>query len=265
LQEKLEEFKEFIGNGGAASALPSNYKELLESATELPINRHFPYRQMVGSLMYAMVSTRPDLAFPIQVVCQFLERPTDVHCNLVKHIFQYCRFNSYQLVFEASNDLVLRGWSDASYANNLDYKSTGGYCFKLGNSLISWSSGKQQITALSTAESETIALTLAAQEAIWLRSLLDELKFKQNKTEIMEDNQAAIAMAKNPRNHKRTKHIQVRYYFIREHLENGSLALIYCSTANQLADPFTKILSGPRLRPLLGRLGLSKLNSQGGR
>jgi hypothetical protein len=81
----------------------------------------------------------------------------------------------------------------------------------------------------------------------------------------MEDNQAAIAMAKNPRNHKRTKHIQVRYYFIREHLENGSLALVYCLTANQLADPFTKILSGPRLRPLLGRLGLSKLNSQGGR
>jgi hypothetical protein len=86
LQEKLEEFKEFIGNGGAATALPSNYKELL-------VNRHFPYRQMVGSLMYAMVSTRPDLAFPIQVVCQFLERPTDVHCNLLKHIFQYCRFN----------------------------------------------------------------------------------------------------------------------------------------------------------------------------
>ena len=219
---------------------------------------------MVGSLMYAMVGTRPDLAFPLQVVCQFLDKPTATHCQLVKHIFRYCRFNSYQLTFPSTNNLLLRGWSDASYANNIDYKSTSGYCFKIGDALVSWASGKQQITALSTAESETIALTLAAQEAIWFRALLEELGFKQTPTTIFEDNQAAIALARNPQNHKKTKHIQVRYYFIREHLENGSLALSFCPTHDQLADPFTKILPGHRLRPLLERVGLTKLRSQGG-
>ena len=218
---------------------------------------------MVGSLMYAMVATRPDLAFPLQVVCQFMQNPTKVHCDLVKHIYKYCRFNSYLLTYSPSSNMLLKGWSDASYANNHDYKSTGGYCFKLGDSLISWSSNKQNIVALSTAESELIALTSASQEALWLQKLLEEVGFPQKPTTIYEDNQACIALSKNPQNHKRTKHIQVRYFFIRQHLESGALALEYCGTLDQLADPFTKIIPGHRLRPMLSLIGLRKLHSQG--
>ena len=264
LQEKLEEFKEHIGTGGAATPLPSNYQSML-SLDSGTLDKSFPYRSMVGSLMYAMVGTRPDLAFPIQVVCQFMDKPTIAACSLVRHIYKYCRFNSYKLFFSSANDFILRGWSDASYANNLDYKSTSGYCFKLGNSLVSWSSGKQNITALSTAESETIGLTNAAQEAVWLRRILEELGIRQNSTEIFEDNQACIAMARNPQQHKRTKHIQVRYFFIREHLESGELLLTYCNTLNQLADPFTKLLSGPQLRSMIHRLGIQPVRSQGER
>ena len=263
LQEKLEEFKDEIGAGGAATPLPANYQSML-SLDDGVLNKSFPYRSMVGSLMYAMVGTRPDLAFPIQVVCQFMDKPTQAACSLVKHIYKYCRFNSYKLTFSQTNNMILQGWSDASYANNLDYKSTSGYCFMLGNSLLSWASSKQNITALSTAESETIGLTNAAQEAIWWRRILDELGVKQDTTEIFEDNQACIAMAKNPQQHKRTKHIQVRYYFIREHLESGELKLTYCNTLNQLADCFTKLLSGPSLRSMICRLGIKNCSESGG-
>jgi len=264
LKEKLVEFEEFIGIGGAATPLPCNYQSILDSADDAK-DPKFPYREMVGSLMYAMVGTRPDLAFPIQVVCQYMQDPKQAHCQLVRHIFKYCRFNSYKLEYSSENDMILRGWTDASYANNHDFKSTGGSCFKLGRSLLSWSSNKQNIVALSTAESELIALTAAAQEAIWLQTLLAEFGFPQVPTTIFEDNQACIALAKNPQNHKRTKHIQVRYFFIRQHLENGLLDLKYCSTLQQLADPFTKILPGHRLRPILYSMGLSKLHSQGER
>jgi hypothetical protein len=264
LKDKIAEFEEFIGTGGAATPLPTNFQQLLDSASDEG-DPTFPYREMVGSLMYAMIGTRPDLAFPLQVVCQYMQAPNKVHCQLVKHIFKYCRFNSYALEYSSENDMVLRGWSDASYANNQDYKSSGGYCFKLGGSLISWTSNKQNIVALSTAESELIALTSAAQEALWLQSLLKELGFAQVPTTIHEDNQACIALAKNPQNHKRTKHIQVRYFFIRQHLEAGELDLKYCRTLDQLADPFTKILPGHRLRPMLHSLGLLKLLSQGER
>ena len=204
LKEKLIEFEEFIGTGGTATPLPSNFQSILDSADDEE-DPKFPYREMVGSLMYAMVGTRPDLAFPLQVVCQYMQAPKRVHCQLVRHIFKYCRFNSYALEYSSENDMILRGWSDASYANNQDFKSTGGSCFKLGGSLLSWSSNKQNIVALSTAESELIALTAAAQEAIWMQTLLAELGFPQVPTTIFEDNQACIALAKNPQNHKRTK------------------------------------------------------------
>jgi hypothetical protein len=98
-----------------------------------------------------------------------------------------------------------------------------------------------------------------------MQTLLAELGFPQVPTTIFEDNQACIALAKNPQNHKRTKHIQVRYFFIRQYLEDVFLDLKYCGTLEQLADPFTKILPGHRLRPTLSYIGLSKLHSQGER
>ena len=116
--------------------------------------------------------------------------------------------------------------------------------FKIGDSIVSWSARKQNMVALSTTESETIGLTYAAQEAIWFKVLLKEMGYPQSAVEIFEDNQACIKLAKNPQQHSRTKHIQVRYFFIRQHLEDGTILLTYCPTADQLADVFTKILAG---------------------
>ena len=263
LKEKVEEYKELLGEKIASTPLPANYLQLVENDDGAIVGDYFPYREMIGSLMYAMVGTRPDLAFPLQYLCQYMQKPRLIHCELLKHLFRYCSRNSYALTFKKDNELVLKGWADASYANNHDGKSTSGYCFKIGNSIVSWSAKKQNIVALSTTESETIGLTYAAQEAIWFKVLLEELGHPQSAVEIFEDNQACIKLAKNPQQHSRTKHIQVRYFFIRQHLEDGTIILTYCPTADQLADVFTKILTGHVARPLLTRLGLVKLHNQG--
>ena len=263
LKEKIEEYEDMLGDKTVSTPLPLNYLQLVAKDDGCLAPEDFPYREMIGSLMYAMVGTRPDLAFPLQFLCQHMQSPTKVHCNLLIHLFNYCRGNSYALVFKADNDMLLKGWSDASYANNADCKSTSGYHFKIGESPISWSARKQNVVALSTTESETIGLTYAAQEAIWLKELFAELGFPQQSVEIFEDNQACIKLAMNPQQHSRTKHIAVRYFFIRQHLEQGTMRLSYCPTKDQLADVFTKILAGHVSRPLLLRLGLTKLLNQG--
>jgi hypothetical protein len=263
LKEKVEEYSSIVGNGSASTPLPQNYLQLVQNDNGDPAEENFPYREMIGSLMYAMVGTRPDLAFSLQYLCQYMQSPSKIHCEFLKHVFNYCKRNSYALTFKRDNDLILKGWADASYANNHDGKSTSGYCFKIGNSIVSWSARKQNIVALSTTESETIGLTYAAQEAIWFKELLAELGFRQQAVEIFEDNQACIKLAKNPQQHSRTKHIQVRYFFIRQHLDDGTMNLSYCSTKDQLADVFTKILAGHVARSLLDRLGLLKLHNPG--
>jgi hypothetical protein len=127
----------------------------------------------------------------------------------------------------------------------------------LGDSLISWKSFKEPVIALSTAEAEYIALTSAVQECIFLQQFFNGLGMKQSMTEIHEDNNACIALAKNPQEKKRTRHIQIRFHWIREQLENKVFSLIPTRTFDQLADVFTKGLHGPQLRAISQRLGLT--------
>ncbi len=143
---------------------------------------------------------------------------------------------------------------DAAYANNIDLKSTTGFCFTLNDTIISWNSKSQPVTAISAAESEYIAATEAAKEAIWWRLFMDELGFKQETTILHEDNQACIILSKNPQSHNRTKHIQVRFHFIREKVASQEIAMQYIPTKSQLADIFTKGTPGFTMRPTLKSL-----------
>ena len=214
LQNKLEEFVSYIGKGSRSSPLPSNYALEMENIKNESIipSSQFPYREIVGSLMYAMVSSMPSLAQPLSVVSRYLSKPTITMCNLVRHICQYVRGNINHngiLYPSKESDLQIQGYVDAAYGNNTDYKSTTGFCFTLNDSIISWHSKCQPVTAFSTAESEYIAAAKAAKEAIWWRLFMTELGFTQSTTILHEDNEACILLSKNPQSHHRTKSVSI--------------------------------------------------------
>ena len=152
------------------------------------------------------------------------------------------------------------GYSDADWAGDTnDRRSTSGYMFHIAGAAISWKSKKQSCVALSTAEAEYMALASAAQEAVWIQRLLNDLH--DNSAEPMvinEDNQAAISMAKNPQFHGRVKHVDIKYHFVRELVENGQVRLTYCPTENMIADMLTKGLTKDKLCKIRNMAGMAR-------
>ena len=205
-----------------------------------------PYRSAVGSLMYAMVATRPDIAAAVSAVSRFMENPGSEHWTAVKHIMRYLKNTAdWVLTLGSGCKLQLVGYCDADWAGgDLDgRRSTTGYTFSLGSGSIVWSSKRQPTVALSTTEAEYMATTNAAREAIWLRRLLGELGYTQAEpTVIYSDNQGSIKLAHNPVHHSRTKHIDVQHHFVRELVESNVVALRYCPTDANVADVLTKPL-----------------------
>jgi hypothetical protein len=157
--------------------------------------------------------------------------------------------------------LELFGVCDASFANSFDSKSLSGYGFLLSGALVSWYAHTQPVVALSTAEAEYIAVTDAAKEVVWLKLLLKELGYPQSNVKILEDNEATIKISKNPQDHRKTKHIQVKYHFVREQIRNEEFHLEYVRTRDQIGDIFTKGVFGPRLRSILIKLGVVRRGS----
>ncbi|UYV73051.1 hypothetical protein LAZ67_10001674, partial [Cordylochernes scorpioides] len=176
----------------------------------------FPFREAVGSLMFASCVSRPDITYAVSRVSKFLEYPGPAHCTTVKNIFRYLKGTPHMgILFTGQDQLV--GYSDSDFARDVDSrKSTTGYAFMMNGGTVSWASQRQPIIALSTTESEYIAACSAAKELIWIRRLLQGIGCDITKeTELYIDNQAAIKLVENPVFHKRTKHIDVRYHFIR--------------------------------------------------
>jgi hypothetical protein len=169
------------------------------------------------------------------------------------------------LIYKPGKTMELEGYSDADFAGDVnDRKSTSGYVFMDQGAVISWRSKKQTVVAQSTAEAEYVALAAVTQEAQALRKLYQTLGLPPVKpTKIWEDNQAAIAIAENPINYKRTKHIDVKYHYTRDQLEKGTIEIAYCATDDQLADIFTKSLPRVQFQTLRCKLGLSVPRSGG--
>ena len=221
--------------------LDINFQKLLEYAQlSDEVESSFPYREVVGSLMYAATGTRPDIMAALGIASRFVSNPKKIHCDMVRQILYYLRQAiDYSIKYYRGSSIDLIGFSDSSWANNEDYSSISGSLFLLGSSLITWSSKKQPVIALSSTEAEYVAATNAVQEALWLRSLLSELGFDQGCTTIYEDNEGCINLSKNPQEFKRTRHVQVKYHFIRSHVKSGNVKLVYCDTKDQLADFLT--------------------------
>ncbi len=215
------------------------------------------YQQAIGCLTYLSVISRPDIAAAVGTLSQYMSKPSKEHWMGVKRILRYLKGTlNFGLKYSARNPELV-GYSDSDWAGDIDTRrSTSGYVFQIGNSTISWSSRKQATVAKSSTEAEYVALSMAAQEAIWLNRLMSDLG--QNMDEpitIFEDNQGAMELAKNPKYHSRTKHIDICHHFIRERVMSNEIKVMYCNTKNMIADIMTKALPKPsfeKLRTLLG-------------
>ena len=217
------------------------------------------YQSIVGSLLYAAIATRPNIAQAVGVVSKFCASPTQGHLTAAKRILRYLKETTYLgLSYKTCAEGNLTGYSDADWAGDIDDRhSTSGNVFLLAGGAVSWLSKKQATVALSTAEAEYVALSAATQEVIWLRRLLTDVGVPpEGPTVVHEDNQGAIAMAKNPVGHARTKHIDIRYHFVREGVQNGAIVLKYIATDEMIADMLTKPLPKHRFEKLVTELGM---------
>eukprot|EP00794_Sanderia_malayensis_P004477 gene4477-biopygen3644 len=213
------------------------------------------YQSMIGSLTYAAIATRPDISYSVSMLSQYMSNPGEEHFRGIKRVLRYIRGTTdlgLELQAQDKMKISLHGYADADWAGDVSKrKSTTGYLFRIGNGTGSWKARRQSIVALSSTEAEYVSLSSAAQETIWMRNLLESIGFQQlDPTTICEDNQGAIAVAKNPGNHPKTKHISIKYHFIREAVEKNEIMLQYCPTNEMLADILTKALPKERFKEL---------------
>ncbi|GKD12058.1 zinc finger, CCHC-type containing protein [Tanacetum coccineum] len=225
------------------------------------------YRSLIGSLRY-LLHTRPDLSYSVGLLSRFMQDPKDHHLKAVKQVIRYIKgTKEHGIIYKKEGGCKITGYSDSSYGINTDQgKGTTGIVFYFGESPITWCTQKQPTVALSSCESEFMAATGAACQALWLKRLLSELTgWEEKRITLKVDNISAIALVRNPVFHGRSKHIDIRYHFIRECVENGHINVEHVSGELQRADILTKAL--PRLkfvtmRQMLGVQDLGRSNDQ---
>jgi hypothetical protein len=218
-----------------------------------------PYREAVGSLMYASLGTQPDITYAVGILSRFIQNPGLPHWHAVKRVFAYLAGTKDLWLTFGTSLMELEGYSDADGSMHKDRKAISGYAFLLDRGTISWSLKKQEIIMLSTTEAEYVASTQAAKEAIWLRSLLGEVFGKFcGPTTLYGDNQSAIMLSRDHQYHARRKHINIHFHFIRWIVAEGKIKLVYCPTEDMVADTLTKALASPKVKFFASALRLCK-------
>ena len=217
-----------------------------------------PYRAVVGSLLYVAMWTRPDIAFAVSQVARFQQNPSNHHWECAKHILRYLKgTRDVGLTFSAGQQStagppVLLGYVDASWGEDPSTrKSQTGFVFTLGNAAVAWKSKLQDTVALSSTEAEYLALSPAVKEALHLRNLLHDLCPAISKTApvtLYEDNQSTIKLASNLQSSERTKHVDIRHHFLKDHVANGDITLVHIPTSDQPADALTKNLDRIKIK-----------------
>jgi hypothetical protein len=219
-----------------------------------------PYKSIVGSLQYIALSTRPDIAYAVNQLSRFIANPGQSHWQAGKRVLRYLKGTAKSSLlykdYDGNQNTKIEIFCDADWAGDTeDRKSTTGVIIKLNGCPIIWLSKKQSTVALSTAEAEYIAIATALQELLWINQYLTELNLKDNETATLKsDNQAAIRIATNDTLHSRSKHIDIRYHFIREVVKRGEVELNWISTKAQEADISTKGLDGNTFKGLRDRI-----------
>ena len=220
-----------------------------------------PYASAVGSIMYAMVCTRPDVAYALSMCSRYQSNPGEAHWMAAKNILKYLRRTKDDfLVYGGDNELVATGYTDASFQSDKDdFRSQSGFIFCLNGGAVSWKSSKQSTIADSTTEAEYIAASDAAKEAVWIKKFISELGVVpsiENGIELYCDNNGAISQSKEPRSHQKSKHVLRRFHLIREIVERGDVKVSKVHTEDNVADPLTKPLAQPKHESHTRSMGL---------
>ncbi|KAK8619691.1 hypothetical protein V6N13_135973 [Hibiscus sabdariffa] len=207
-----------------------------------------PYASAIGSIMYAMICTRPDLSYALSMTSRYQANPGEGHWTAVKNILKYLRrTKDVFLVYGGEEELRIKGYTDASFQTDKDdSRSQSGFVFCLNGGAVSWKSSKQDTVADSTTEAEYIAASEAAKEAVWIKKFITELGVIPSISDAVDlycDNNGAIAQAKEPRSHQRSKHILRRFHLIREIIDRGDVEICKVNTDDNIADPLTKPLA----------------------
>lgn len=223
-----------------------------------------PCKNLIGCLMYAMLCTRPDLSIALNLLSRFQNKNNKELWQCLKRVLRYVKGSLKLKLIYKRNDYkdMLVGFVDSDWAGDeLNRKSTSGFLFKLfDQNTISWNTRRQNSVATSSTEAEYMALYEGVKEACWLKSLLSSIHLNMsNPIVIYEDNNGCIAIANNPTDHKRSKHIDVKYHFSREKVEQKVITLKYIPTGQQLADAFTKPLPAVQFLKIRKQMGLEEI------
>jgi hypothetical protein len=225
-----------------------------------------PYASEVGSLMYAMVYTRPYITHAVGVLSRYMSKPGKENWKVVKRVFRYlCGTASYGLCYQGrlvlDRVVDIHVFVDADWAGDLDRRrSTSGYVFNLFGGEISWMRKRQVVVALSTIEAEYMEATHAIKEAVWLQRFCSSIGLVQQVVRIECDSQSTIFLAKNPTYHSKTKHIDIQYHFVRDIIEEKKVLLMKVDTLNNVADSLTKSMSTEKLSWCRGSMGIVALD-----
>ncbi|KAL8160151.1 hypothetical protein V2J09_001688, partial [Rumex salicifolius] len=227
------------------------------------------YKQLIGSLLY-LTNTRPDVMFVVGLLSRYMARPTRLHLQAAKRVLRYLKgtmeFGIWYRKGLKNGRLI--GYTDSDHAGDKDdRKSTSGYVFFLAGGAVSWSSKKQPVVALSSTETEFVAAASCAAQCIWLRRILEAMSWWENvqgATTIYCDNVSTIKLSKNPVLHGRSKHIDLRFHFLRDLVNDGIVEMEHCGTESQVADILTKAVKLDTFEYLRGRLGVEEWSSTAG-
>ncbi|RVW39496.1 Retrovirus-related Pol polyprotein from transposon RE1 [Vitis vinifera] len=242
--------------GCKPSDTPIKARNRMESDGK-PVDRE-KYQRLVGRLIY-LSHTRPDIAFAVSVVSQYMHSPKESHLEAVYKILRYLKGSPGRgLFFKKSDSKKVEIYTDADWAGSADdRRSTTGYCTYVWGNLVTWRSKKQSVVARSSAEAEFRAVAQGMCEGLWLKKLLEELCITiELPIKLYCDNKAAISISHNPVQHNRTKHIEVDRHFIKEKFEKGIICMTYIPTREQLADIFTKGLQKSSFEDFMGKLDM---------
>ena len=224
-------------------------------------SRSNSFARLLGELQFIVNATRPDIAYAVNRLAAYTANPSLQHVGALKRILQYLSgTRTHGIIYKAlpQEPNFFYGYADASYGNADNRRSISGYVFLAGNGTITWSLRKQVSIALSSTEAEYVALSKAAQEACWLKSLYGELGLLQEDVPMLiwGDNDGSIAMARNPQFHKRSKHIAIQWHWVRDLVQEGKVFINSCRNPEQTADILTKALLRPKHQKHTREMGL---------